>query len=185
MLLGSVQPTVKENCWDVQKRCHKTTKQTFFFFASALRNAILKVRQKKANILVVGPTNCGKSFLLNPIELMFKAFVNPTTVRYVWVDLDECEVDYLNNFRWSTEIIAWSEFLFLLEDQTVTCNWHVHTTGKHNSFFCYQQGTNRVHWQIRHLWRRGICHNIFTLAYIQFYTLNRDCKKYWPLQLLF
>ena len=50
---------------------------------------------------------------------MFKAFVNPATGRYAWVGIDECEVTYLNDFKWSTEIIAWSDFLLLLKDQTV------------------------------------------------------------------
>ena len=50
---------------------------------------------------------------------MFKAFVNPATDRYPWVGLDECKVAYLNDFRWSTEIIAWSDFQLLLEGQTV------------------------------------------------------------------
>ena len=50
---------------------------------------------------------------------MFNAFVNPATGRYAWVGLDECEVAYLNDFRWSQEIIAWKDFLLLLEGQTV------------------------------------------------------------------
>ena len=50
---------------------------------------------------------------------MFKAFVNPSTGRYASVGLDECEVAYLNDFRWSPEINAWSDFLLLLEGQTV------------------------------------------------------------------
>jgi hypothetical protein len=90
-----------------------------FYFACALRNAFMKGRHKNVNVLIIGPTNCGKSFLLNPIELIFNAFVNPATGRYAWVGLDECEVAYLNDFRWSAEIIAWSDFLLLLEGQTV------------------------------------------------------------------
>jgi len=46
-------------------------------------------------------------------------FVNPATGRYAWIGLDECEVAYLNDFRWSAEIIAWNNFLLLLEGQTV------------------------------------------------------------------
>ena len=69
--------------------------------------------------MLIGPTNCGKSFLLNPIELMFKTFVNPAIDRYAWVGLDECEVAYSNDSRWTPEIIAWSDFLLLLEGQTV------------------------------------------------------------------
>lgn len=90
-----------------------------FVFASALRQSFMKGRQKNTNVLLIGPTNCGKSFLLNPIEIIFTTFINPATGRYAWVGIDECEVAYLNDFRWSAEIIAWSDFLLLLEGQTI------------------------------------------------------------------
>jgi len=73
---------------------------------------------KNNNLLITGPTNCGKSFLLNPLEIVFKAFVNPANGKYAWIGLDECEVAYLNDFRWSQEMITWSDFLLLLEGQT-------------------------------------------------------------------
>ena len=88
-------------------------------FAAALRKCLTKGRAKHTNILLIGPTNCGKSFLLDPLELMFKAFVNPTTGRYAWVGIDECEVAFLNDFRWTSETISWSDLLLLLEGQTV------------------------------------------------------------------
>ena len=66
--------------------------------------------------LVRGPalhkfTNCGKSFLLNLLELIFKSFMNPAAAKYAWVGLDQCEVAYLNVFRWSKELIKWNDFL--------------------------------------------------------------------------
>ena len=88
-------------------------------FASSLRQLLEKGRQKRLNILLIGPTNCGRSFLLNPLEIMYKTFMNPATGKYAWVGLDECEVAYLNDFRWSPELIKWSDFLLLLEGQTV------------------------------------------------------------------
>jgi len=94
-------------------------KVNMYYFACAMRHAIKKGRQKNQNILIVGPTNCGKSFLLNPLEIIYRAFVNPATGKYAWIGLDQCEVAYLNDFRWSAEIIAWSDFLLLLEGQTV------------------------------------------------------------------
>ena len=69
--------------------------------------------------MLVGPTNCGKSFLLNPLENIYKAFVNPANGKYCWMGLEESEVAYLNDFRWSQEMISWSDFLQLLEGQTV------------------------------------------------------------------
>ena len=88
-------------------------------FARALRNAFTLGRQKGVNVMLVGKSDCAKSFLLKPIELIFKTFSNPATGKYAFVGLDEKEVLFLNDFRYSSEIIAWSEFLLLLEGDTV------------------------------------------------------------------
>ena len=90
-----------------------------YTFTTAIRQCLIKGRSKHTNVFIYGDTNCGKSFLFEPLELMFKAFVNPATGRYAWVGLDECEVAFLNDFRWTSECIAWSDFLLLLEGQTV------------------------------------------------------------------
>lgn len=90
-----------------------------YYYACTIRKALFRGRSKNNNVLIVGPTNCGKSFLLNPLELIYKTFVNPANARYAWVDMEGCEVAYLNDFRWSREIIEWSDFLLLLEGQTV------------------------------------------------------------------
>ena len=112
-----------EGCGKVWLQCAKEILQNngvnLYYFACALRQALQKGRQKNINILIVGPTNCGKSFLLNPLEMIYKAFVNPANARYAWIGLEECEVAFLNDFRWTPEIIAWSDFLLLLEGQTV------------------------------------------------------------------
>lgn len=90
-----------------------------FVYADAMRTSFTRGREKFTNIFLHGGTNCGKSFLLNPLEIIFKAFVNPATGRYAWVGLDNCEVAYLNDFRWSAELISWSDLLLLLEGATV------------------------------------------------------------------
>ena len=90
-----------------------------YCFASALRQLLEKGRQKRLNVLLIGPTNCRKSFLLNPLELIYKTFINLATAKYAWTGLDECEVAYLNDIRWSPELIDWSDLLLLLEGQTV------------------------------------------------------------------
>ena len=181
MLLASVQPTEKEALQNKKAK-----------FSCALRNVFLKSTQKDTNILIVRPTNCGKSFLLNPIELMFKVFVSPATAWYAWVGLDKCEVADLSDSRHTTEIIAAVTPYFCLSAKRAlvmviepVCNWYVHTTTKLNSLFCYQQGTDRNHWKISHPLGKKTCHDAFTLEHIQFYTWNRECKKCWPLHLRF
>ena len=106
--------TCREKYWlKCAKKILRNNKINQYFFASAMRNALIKGTQKN-NILIVGPTNCGKSFLLNPLELIFNAFVNPATTKYSWTNLENKEVAFLNDFRWSPGSIAWSDFLLLL-----------------------------------------------------------------------
>ena len=57
-------------------------KVNLYYFACAMRQAIKKGRQQNINILIVGPTNCGKSFLLDPLEIVYKAFVNSACSKY-------------------------------------------------------------------------------------------------------
>ena len=118
----------KENCADgcngewfaCAREVLRNNSINAYVYADALRQCLDKGRKKNNNILLVGPTNCGKSFLLNPVELLFrKCFANPATGRYAWVGLDECDVAYLNDLRWSSELIVWNDFLLLLEGQTV------------------------------------------------------------------
>lgn len=110
----------QENQWfDCAIEVLRNNNTNVYVFANALREAFIKGRQKNNNIFICGPTNCGKSFLLNPIEVIFDAFMNPATGRYALTGLDEKEVAFFNDFRWNPEIIAWSDFLLLLEGQTV------------------------------------------------------------------
>ena len=67
--------TCREKYWlKCAKKILRNNKINQYFFASAMRNALIKGTQKN-NILIVGPTNCGKSFLLNPLELIFNAYL--------------------------------------------------------------------------------------------------------------
>lgn len=50
---------------------------------------------------------------------MFKSFVNPANWKYAWFGLEVCEEAYLNDSRWSLEIISWNDFLLLLESQII------------------------------------------------------------------
>jgi len=88
-------------------------------FASALRELLFKGRGKSRNIIITGPANCGKTFLLKPLENIYHCFLNPAKDKYVWVGADEAEVILLQDFRWDPETIAWKTFLLLLEGETV------------------------------------------------------------------
>ena len=74
-------------------------------FAAALRTLLSKGRVKIRNILLVGPTNCGKTFLLQPLCNIFKTFCNPARDKFAWIGSEEAEVILINDLRWSPELI--------------------------------------------------------------------------------
>lgn len=88
-------------------------------FASAIRDALVQGRGKWRNIFICGPANCGKTFILKPLELIYESFTNPAKDKYCWVDADKKEVILLQDFRWDPETIAWKSLLLLLEGETV------------------------------------------------------------------
>ena len=90
-----------------------------YVFAAAVRELLEKRRGKFRNIMIVGPANCGKTFLLAPISKIFATFLNPATTSYAWLGVEDAEVIFLNDFRWSSEVIAWKDFLLLLEGQPI------------------------------------------------------------------
>ncbi len=90
-----------------------------YVFAAAVRELLVKGRGKFRNIMIVGPANCGKTFLLSPLTSVFQTFANPATTSDAWLGVEDAEVILLNDCRWSSEGIAWKEFLLLLEGQPI------------------------------------------------------------------
>ena len=88
-------------------------------FANCVRLLLEKGRGKYRNIMLTGPANCGKTFLLNPLNVVFKTFTNPASTSFAWVGAETAEVIFLNDFRWSQQIIAWHDLLLMLEGQLV------------------------------------------------------------------
>lgn len=80
-------------------------------FAAAVQLLITEGRGKYRNIIITGPTNCGKSFLLQPLTAVFKVFSNPATTTYAWIGAAEAEVILLNDFRWSQQVLKLNNFL--------------------------------------------------------------------------
>ena len=82
-------------------------------------NLLTKGRGKYRNIMIIGPANCGKTFILNPITKIFTTFSNPASSSFTWFDAEKAECLFLNDFRWSQAIISWHDLLLLLEGQLV------------------------------------------------------------------
>ena len=88
-------------------------------FATSVRDLLIKGRGKWRNIMITGERNCAKTFILKPLELIYKCFQNPSKDKYAWVGADEAEVILLQDFRWDSETIAWKCMLLLLEGEHV------------------------------------------------------------------
>jgi hypothetical protein len=88
-------------------------------FAKCVKELLTKGRGKFRNIMLTGPANCGKTFLLDPLNKIFHTFTNPASTSFAWVGAEKAEVVFLNDFRWSPQIIAWHDLLLMLEGQLV------------------------------------------------------------------
>ena len=88
-------------------------------FSQAVKDLLEKGRGKFRNILIKGPANTGKTFLLNPLNVVYRSFSNPATSTFAWVGAEKAEVIFLNDFRWNPQIIQWHDLLLMLEGQPV------------------------------------------------------------------
>ena len=88
-------------------------------FSAAVQKLLQMRLGKSRNALIIGTTNCAKIFLLGPLELLLDTFSTPSTNRYACIGLDGKEVIFLNDFRWSSELIPWKTFLVLLEGEVL------------------------------------------------------------------
>ena len=89
------------------------------YYAWFMRELLTKGRGKQRNIMIVGPANCAKTFMLQPLQHIFDTFSNPANDKYAWLGAEKCQLIFLNDFRWNSEMIAWKELLLLLEGQMV------------------------------------------------------------------
>lgn len=90
-------------------------------YAEALHTCFMQGRGKGVNLLLVGTTNTGKTFMLKPLQQIFgeKLFENPANDKYGWAGIENCQVVLLNDFRYSRDLILWKDLLLLLEGDTV------------------------------------------------------------------
>ena len=86
-------------------------------FESAMYRAIVEGRKKMNNVFLLGPSNCGKSFLVKPLKELFKVYEQPDSGRYQLESLLGKEVVFLNDFEWdpSEKWRRWAYFKNFLE----------------------------------------------------------------------
>ena len=104
-----------------QNGIHKET------FTNTIKELLEKGHSKFRNVMICGPANSGKTFLLNPLTSVHKTFCNPASTSFAWVGAEDAECIFLNDFRWSQQIIQWHDFLLMLEGQMV----HLPSTKTH------------------------------------------------------
>lgn len=88
-------------------------------FASSIRNALIHGHGKYLNVMITGPANCDKTFILKPLTVIFDCFCNPATGGFAWIGVDDKECIFLNDFRWSSQMIPCHDLLLMLEGEVV------------------------------------------------------------------
>ena len=91
------------------------------YFAYHVRQSLLLGRGKYRNVIIIGPRDCAKSFMFQPLKEIYgdKLFENPASDKFAWVGADKAQVMLLNDFRWNRQLIPWHDLLLLLEGDTV------------------------------------------------------------------
>ena len=88
-------------------------------FSKLVLNSLEHGRGKGRNLMICGPTNCAKSFMLMPLTKIFNCFMTPSQGTYNWVDAPEKEIIFLNDLRYEMHgektVMPWNMFLNLLE----------------------------------------------------------------------
>ena len=86
--------------------------------------------------MLVGPTNCGKTFLVEPIIMLLdNVFANPPSSLFSWLGVENADVVFLNDFRWAPPkhggCIELDALLRLLEGANVTLPAPMNSYTKH------------------------------------------------------
>jgi hypothetical protein len=65
-------------------------------------------RAKKNNLFLLGPPNAGKSFVLQPLTVLFRSYAIPDDGSHQLEHVLDKEVAYLNDFTWDEKWLQWS-----------------------------------------------------------------------------
>lgn len=84
-------------------------------FADAVRTLLIAGRSKFNNLMILGESNTAKSFILQPLDVLFDCFLNPAADKYAWVGVNDKECILMQDFEFTEKLITWKSFLLLLE----------------------------------------------------------------------
>lgn len=127
--------------------------------SNAFLNLLENGRGKNRNIILAGERNCAKTFLLEPLTLVFgkQCFHTPPSSTFGWMGVDKSLVIYLNDYRWKPENkkgnISWDELLRLLEGHHCTlpapmnsCSDHIKLPASNDiPIFCTSRSVPRFY----------------------------------------
>ena len=51
--------------------------------------------------------------------MIYRTFLNPASTTFAWLGAEAAETIFLNQFRWSAQVLPWQAMLLLLEGQPV------------------------------------------------------------------
>jgi energy-coupling factor transporter ATP-binding protein EcfA2 len=78
--------------------------------------ALQKGPRKMQNVLIIGPSDCGKSHLLEPLTLLFSAFPKPVSgSTFALEPLEKYEVVLCNEVEFDRTILSWQDWLNWLD----------------------------------------------------------------------
>ena len=85
----------------------------------AIFHALNLGRAKQRNLVLVGETNRAKSFLIEPVELVYLCFTPPDTGSHQLADIAGSEVLFFNDFEWDSSLMPWCTAKNLFEGKDV------------------------------------------------------------------
>lgn len=104
-------------CYDLQKEVLRANGLEGAFQAKVY-GALQSGRAKKRNVCLLGDTDCGKTFLLKGLRLVYQCYERPEGGSYQLEDLPGKELVFLNDFEYDASAkdwMPWSYFKNFLE----------------------------------------------------------------------
>ena len=88
-------------------------------FTNSIKDLLENRRSKFQNLMICGPANSGNTFILILLTSIYDTFCKPASSSFAWVGVENSECIFLNDFRWSAQVVQWHDFLLMLEGQMV------------------------------------------------------------------